>query len=251
MHEISKQQYGDLVRAVQKQIQANGMKGGGRFDFSAAETYVEQLPEIPFYIHVDSMDGGGKIKDSLKALGKRVLKATLKKGAEVVADKGVDLGKKAIEKLGKAAEKVGVPSSIASAATDRAEKALEGAEGPIKEKVMKAEKQLEKKLGLEGDGITVRDVVSNPLTQFMAPGVAIPASLAFSAKDKLLGRGMHPAGSGLMQTGDGMKVSGSGHYHGGASGFVTRPSATPGIPAGSMQVGFSNHISSRMPAGGY
>jgi hypothetical protein len=165
------------------------------------------------------MEGGG-VKDSLKEAAKRVLKAAIGKGKEKLGDKAVDVGKKAIDKLSKEAEKRGVPAMVTSKVADRAKDALEKSEGSIKTQINKAAGKLEQHVGLKGDG-------------------------------HMMGRGMEPVGSGLVQTGHGMKVSGSGHYHGGASGFVTRSSATPGIPAGSMKVGFSNHISSRMPAGGY
>ena len=55
MHKLSKAQYGELIREIQKAIKKHAMKGGGRYDFAAAETYVEQLPDVPFYIHVDGM----------------------------------------------------------------------------------------------------------------------------------------------------------------------------------------------------
>jgi hypothetical protein len=229
MHKLSKAQYGELIREIQKAIKKHAMKGGGMYDFAAAETYVEQLPDLPFYVHVDGMEGGG-IKDSLKAAAKRVykavmgndnVKAALAQGKDKLAGKALDVGKKAIDKLGEEAEKRGASSMVTAMVTDRAKDALAKSEGSLKSQINKAAGKLEKHVGLDGDGLT------------------------------LAGRGMHVAGSGLHQTGHGMKVSGSGHYHGGASGFITRSSATPGIPAGSMQVGFTNHISSRMPAGGY
>jgi hypothetical protein len=229
MHKLTKAQYGDLVREIQRAIKKHAMKGGGVYDFAAAETYIDKLPDIPFYIHVDGMEGGG-VKDSLKKVAKRVyehakgnkhVRDVVEKGKDKLTGKAIEVGKKAIDKLGKEAEKRGVPSFMTAKVTDRAKDALEKSEGTLKSQMDKAAGKLEKHVGLEGDGLT------------------------------LAGRGMQPAGSGLMQTGHGMRVSGSGHYHGGASGFVTRSSMTPGIPAGSMQVGFNNHISSRMPAGGY
>jgi hypothetical protein len=241
MHKLTKAQYGDLVREIQKAIKKHAMKGGGMYDFAPAETYVDQLPEIPFYVHVEGMAGGGKT--SLRDVARRVLKAQMVNKAGKAT---VSVGKKAIDKLADEAEKRGVPEFVTNRVGDVAKKALEKSEGSIKGQLDKAATKMESKLGLDGDGITLKDVASVVPAAAMG-GFAIPAL----AGKYLMGRGMQPAGSGLMQTGHGMRVSGSGHYHGGASGFVTRSSATPGIPAGSMQVGFSNHISSRMPAGGY
>ena len=62
MQKLSKAQYEELICEIQKAIKKHAMKGGGAYDFAAAETYVEQLPDVPFYIHVDGMEGGG-IKD--------------------------------------------------------------------------------------------------------------------------------------------------------------------------------------------
>jgi hypothetical protein len=54
MHKLSKAQYGELVREIQKVIKKHAMKGGGMYDFAAAETYVDKLPDIPLYVHVEA-----------------------------------------------------------------------------------------------------------------------------------------------------------------------------------------------------
>ena len=82
------------------------------------------------------MEGGG-VKDSLKEAAKRVLKAAIGKGKEKLGDKAVDVGKKAIDKLSKEAEKRGVPAMVTSKVADRAKDALEKSEGSIKTQINK------------------------------------------------------------------------------------------------------------------
>ena len=222
MHKISKKEYGELVKQIAAKLRKHGMSGSGMYDFAAAETYVEQLPDIPFYIHVDSMSGGG-VKDSLKAVAKRVMQHFKDSGmADKVKDAAhkqmKEVGSKAIDKLAdkvnSEAEKRGHDiSHLTKRGQEAAQKALADSEG-LKKVMDTAHSQLEKKVGLSGNGMAV-------------------------------------AGSNLAQTGDGMHVSGSGHYYGSGSGFLMRPSMTPGIPQGSMHVSAANHIPSRMPAGGY
>jgi hypothetical protein len=221
MHKLSKAEFGDLVKEIQRAIKKHAMKGGGLYDFAAAETYVEQLPDVPFFVHIDSMSGGG-IKDSLKSVAKRVMSFVKSSGMadkakQAALDQTQKLGKKAIDKVAdkiesEASKRGHDVSHLTSRGKEAAGKALAGSEGTLKRELDRAHGKLE---------------------------------------DKIRGSGMRQVGAGLMQTGDGMMVSGSGHYSGGASGFIARPTGTPGIPQGAMRVSASNHISSRMPAGGY
>jgi hypothetical protein len=221
MHKLSKAEFSSLVKEIQSAIKKHAMKGGGMYDFAAAETYVNQLPDVPFFVRIDDMSGGG-IKDSLKSVAKRVMafvksSGVADKAKAAAVEQSQKLGKKAIDKVAdkiesEASKRGHDVSHLTSRGKEAASKALADSEGTLMRELDRAHGKLE---------------------------------------DKLKGSGMRQVGAGLMQTGDGMMISGSGHYSGGAGGFISQPTGTPGIPQGSMRVSASNHISSRMPAGGY
>lgn len=73
------------------------------YGFAAAETYVDQLPALPFYIHVDDMSGGG-VEDTLTSVAQRVMKHLRESGVagkakEAALEQTKKLGAKAIDKV--------------------------------------------------------------------------------------------------------------------------------------------------------
>lgn len=247
MHKISQKDYAQLVKDIEREVtkRMKEMSGSGMYDFAAAETYVGAIPEIPFFVHVDSMKGGG-FKDTLKGTAKKVLAATkahAAKAKDKAAEAVVKHGAKAIDavadKINSVAKQKGVDvSHLTNRGKEAAQKALADSQGAIRGKLDDAHRKLED--AVSGSG----------MEQAGAPPPS-GSGMRSAFEDRVAGKIAKQAGSGMMQTGDGMLTTGSGHYVGGASGFIKQRKANIGMPPGSMTVSASNHISSRMPAGGY
>ena len=218
---LSKTQYANLIREIEKSLKKSLTGGGG--DFAAPDT-VPYINDIEFWVEDDSFSGGGffssigkafkNVYSSLKKSGiiDKAKDAALKKGRELGAQ-AIDSAAKVAEK--KAAEKGFDISKVTKEAASRAHEYLHDAEGFAAKKIDEGQKAMEKKAGVSGSGIYRAGDVN---------------------------------GSGLYQAGD---VNGSGMYQpgimrgsglGSNSGFVRAPVFTPGIPKNAMRVSQTHHL---------
>lgn len=232
---ISRAQYAQLIKSIEKALRSNISGGGGGF---APPDTIPYIHDIGFFVQDDRFLEGGffstignafkKVYSALKNSG------FIDKAKDVALKKGREMGGKAIDaaakKIDAEASKRGLDvSKITQAAASKAHEHLHEAEGFVQKKLDEGQRSLEKKAGVSGSGM-------------------------YSMHGK--GHGYH--GSGLYEmggTGRTVKPApkGTAYYESdwaGLSGkgdafapqqFIRAPTSY-GIPDGAMEVSATHHL---------
>jgi len=159
---ITKQQYGQLIREIEKSLKDN-ISGGGLYDFGAPDAYeAHPMGALQFWVADPDMEGGGFFSSIGKAFrnvyGALKNSGVIDKAKDAALKKGRELGGQAIsaaaQKVDQAASQRGFDTSgLTAKAAGRAHEALHDAEGHAQKLMNTTQASLEKKAGIDGSGM--------------------------------------------------------------------------------------------------
>jgi len=220
---LSREQYGNLIKQIEKSLKKNVTGGGGDFAPPDAIPYIH---DMAFFVTDDRFEGGGFFS-SIGSAFKKVYGALKKSGVidkakDAALKKGRELGGKAIEAAAKKVEseagKRGLDvSKITQAAASKAHEHLHDAEGFVQKKMNEGQASLEKKAGVSGSG---------------------HGRMHGRGHGRMHGGDMYEAGSG----GGMYQMKGSGDAYAPAA-FIHAPTSYP-VPRSAMPVSSTHHLMS-------